>query len=300
MEKQESLLVGFHEKNGRYVNTTTHCKILHLAISEKIIALSQLINSLTIRKQLPQLEVACGDQTAAIVLRNLLPLTSADLSKIASFANQHQLKIYQQPHGPDTVQFIAGPIAPLSYQLPDHQLTIEFEPTDFIQVNAEVNQKLVNLVCTLLNPQKNNRILDLFCGIGNFTLPLAKKVNHIVGVEGSTAAVARAQHNACQNNLANVEFYSADLTKENSAATWKQQSYDQIILDPPRTGAKELCSQIQNFGAQEIIYISCNPATLARDTQLLQQQGYLPVAIHVADMYPHTKHLEAVIKFTRC
>lgn len=299
--KKNKLLIGFHEKNGRYVADITNCPILHANISDKIIALQALVTSLSINQQVAQIEVAVSDDTTALIIRHLAAFTAQDYANLVAFSNAHNCQIYLQPHGPDSITYLGDKPElnctkqiPLQYSLPKHDVTLTFLPTDFTQINTGINRQMVDLALELLNPQPQDKILDLFCGLGNFTIPLAKYCNKVVGVEGSNQMVVRGEHNAKNNSISNAEFYCADLTKQLPNAPWAQQTYDKILLDPPRTGALEIIQQLPQFAAKKILYISCNPATLARDSKALLAQGYKLAVAGVIDMFPHTSHVETI------
>jgi len=329
VQKKQKVLVGFHEKNGRYIAEIDQCPILHETISNKILELGNLVSSLTIYQQIPQVEVACGDNITALLFRHLAPLSQQDLELLAKFGQEHNFQIYLQAGGIDTIKPLLLPHVrhvdcrvaksapcndeamqteqvvttqehiPLSYKFPNHNIEMLFALTDFTQINKAVNQKMVDLVTDLLDIKPEDQILDLFCGIGNFTLPIAKKCQQIVGVEGNNHAIIRAKQNAEHNKIANAEFYCADLTKDLAGEPWAGQKYTKILLDPPRTGAQEICAQIKKFGAKKIVYVSCNHATLARDTKDLTQSGYKLQNVRVVNMFPHTAHIETIAVFSR-
>jgi len=300
VQKKQKTLVGFHEKNGIYVTETEECPILHPSVGKKISLLAELISNLSIYQQIPQIEIACGDDTTILVLRNLQNFSASDIELLKKFSDEHQLQIYSQSGGKETVKPIDSnqTTPPLVYKLLDHGIKITFAPTDFTQINPIINAQMVNRVLELLDIQKNEKILDLFCGIGNFTLPIATKCGSVIGVEGSKSAIIQAKQNAENNNIENVEFYCADLTKELSGSTWAQQQYDKILLDPPRTGALEICAQIKKFNAKKIVYVSCNPSTLARDAKEIVKHGYELQNVTLVDMYPHTSHMEIIANFS--
>lgn len=299
--KKQKVLVGFHEKNGRYVAEITQCPILHTTISKKTLDLGKLIAELSIYNQIPQIEIACGDTVTALLFRHLQKFSDNDIKLLQKFGSEHNFQIYLQAGGMETIQPLATnqtPI-PLSYKLPKQNIEMLFAPADFTQINQTINQQMVAQVLELLDVQSNEKILDLFCGIGNFTLPLATKCNQIIGVEGNKNAGIRAKQNAEHNNIKNAEFYCTDLTKELSSLPFAQQQYDKILLDPPRTGAQEICSQIKKFGAKKIVYVSCNHATLARDAKELTNNGYKIQSARIVDMFPHTSHIETIAAFSR-
>lgn len=295
VHQKQKVLIGFHEKNGSYIAEIDSCPILHPSVGEKINQLSKLIASLSIFQCIPQIEIGVGDKISALVLRNLQPFTAKDISSITSFAREHDFQIYSQSGGIDSVK----PITPhnlddLSYKLSNQNIEIIFAPTDFTQINPKVNAQLVERVLDLLDIKSDDKILDLFCGIGNFTLPLARKCQRVFGIEGSKTSIMRAKHNAAHNNIANADFYVADLTQKLFDPAWASKKYNKILLDPPRTGAQELCLRIKDFGAQKIVYVSCSGATFARDAKILGENGYVLKNITIADMYPHTSHVESV------
>jgi len=299
--KKQKVLVGFHEKNGRYVAEITQCPILHVAVSKKILDLSELVAQFSIYNQIPQIEIACGDTVTTLLFRHLQKFSYSDIELLQKFGSEHNFQIYLQAAGLETIQPLATnqtPV-PLSYKLPEQNIEILFALTDFTQINQAINQQMVAQVLELIDAQPNEKVLDLFCGIGNFTLPLATKCSQIVGVEGNKNAVTSAKQNAKHNNIKNAEFYFADLTKELSALPWAQQQYDKILLDPPRTGTQEICSQIKKFGAKKIVYVSCNHATLARDAKELTNNGYKLQSARIVDMFPHTSHIETIAAFSR-
>lgn len=301
VQKKQKVLVGFHEKNGRYVAEITQCPVLYAAVSKKILELSDLVAGFSIYNQIPQVEIACGDDVTVLLFRHLQNFSEKDLSLLQEFGAEHNFQIYLQPGGMETIQPLVSnqTAAPLSYKLPEQNIEMLFAPTDFTQINQAINQQMVAHVLALLDVQPNEKVLDLFCGIGNFTLPLATKCSQITGVEGNKYAIDRAKQNAAHNNIKNTAFYCGDLTKELFGLSWAQQQYDKILLDPPRTGALEICAQIKKFGAKKIVYVSCNHATLARDTKELTDNGYRLQSARIADMFPHTGHIETIAEFSR-
>lgn len=298
--KKQKVLIGFHEKNGRFIADIDCCKILDSRVGEKITALSELIQNLSIYQYIPQLEVAIGEAQIALIFRILQPITTTDSEALLSFGQQHGFTIYTQTGGSETIK----PLEPKQtttnyYTLPEQNCTLFFEPTDFTQINPEINRQMVQRALELLAPQPREKILDLFCGLGNFTLPLAKHCNHITGIEGSVTMVKRAQYNAEQNKITNADFFAMDLTQDFPATTWATREYDKILLDPPRTGALEICQKIAKFKAKKILYISCNPTTFARDAKELSNQGYKLNQVGIIDMFPHTSHVETIGEFNK-
>jgi 23S rRNA (uracil1939-C5)-methyltransferase len=235
-----------------------------------------------------------------LVLRCLAPLSEADAASIRRYADENRLSFFIQTGGPATVRRLwPGVAPPLSYRLPEQNLEFEFEPTDFVQVNAEINQALVNKALELLAPTPDDLVLDLFCGLGNLTLPLAQRAASVIGVEGDAGLVARARHNAARNGIRNVEFFAADLAADRPPA-FLGRPYTKLLLDPPRTGALEIVQQLHCETIRRVVYISCNPSTLARDAGVLTRgKGYTLSAAGVLDMFPHTTHVESIAVFDR-
>jgi 23S rRNA (uracil1939-C5)-methyltransferase len=300
VRKKGKVLVGFREKNGRYLADINRCLILHPSIGEKIIALSELIANLEACDFIAQLEIAVGKQGPAIIIRNLQSLNPTDLEKIQLFAQQNQFYIFLQPAGPDSITLFYpnNPEPYLSYELEKQKLELWFHPADFTQVNPVINQQMVNRAVELLAPKKTDRVLDLFCGLGNFTLALAQQANNVVGIEGEKAMVQRCLMNAERNQLPHVQAFTANLADPSIWGDWAKQTYDKILLDPPRCGALEVVQMIRQFKAKEILYISCNPATFARDAAELIKQGYRLNKAGIMDMFPHTSHVEVMGFFT--
>ncbi len=299
--KKEALLIGFREQKNNKITLTENCHVLDARIGFTIQELRVLIAGLQAREDIPQIEVAVGMEVA-LVFRHLKPLCSADKAALIAFAQAKEFSLYLQPQGPDSVHKIWPLLGSeyLSYRLSDQNLVYQFHPLDFIQVNQEMNQKMINAALALLNPGPEDSILDLFCGLGNFSLPMAQKAHHVTGVEGSAQMVLRSLHNAKQNQLQNVAFYDCDLSGDFTKAPWAQKSYAKIILDPPRCGAEEVVEKISSFKAKEILYISCNPATFVRDSAILvHQKGYSLVKVGIMDMFPHTAHVETIGLFQK-
>lgn len=300
--KKGGVLVGFHEKNSSYVAVMDSCAVLPAPISALLPELGALIAGLTVRERLPQIEVACGEGPPALVLRLLAPLTPADESALRAFAERHGVILWLQPKGPDSVHPFHPAAADLPfYRLPDFDLRLEFRPTDFTQVNHDVNRVLVRRAMSLMEPAPGERIADLFCGLGNFTLPLARLGAHVVGIEGNAALIDRARRNAEANGLGRqVAYHVANLftvTPEQLAA-WGP--FDKMLIDPPREGAIALVKALGDDAPRRIVYVSCNPATLARDAAVLaHEKGYRLDAAGIANMFPHTAHVESIARFER-
>jgi 23S rRNA (uracil1939-C5)-methyltransferase len=235
-----------------------------------------------------------------IVLRVLVDPSLSDVERLLSFEREHGYRFYLQPGNPDTAVPLAGEPVDLYYRLAEWEVDIHFTVRDFIQVNGEVNQRLVSLALAELAVQPGDKVLDLFCGLGNFTLPLARLTDRVTGVEGDADLVARARQNGKRNGLEQVAFHQADLFAQAPDAPWLKQRYDRILLDPPRAGAREIIARFPQLGAKRVVYVSCHPATLARDAKLLvEEQGYRLQRCAVLDMFPHTSHVESLAVFSR-
>lgn len=303
--KKGGVLVGFHERMSSYVADMTSCAVLPRRISELLPKLRALIGGLSVRDRLPQIELAVGDGPAAahvLVLRILEPLTPADESALAAFAEAHGVQFYLQPGGPATATPLAPALPPLAYLLPEFDLRFPYSPIEFTQVNPAINRVLVRRAIALLDPRAGDRIADFFCGIGNFTLPIARRGATVVGVEGSASLVERAAGIAALNGLtANARFRVDNLFAATPESLEALGPLDKILIDPPREGAIALVKALPGDGApRRIVYVSCNPATLARDASVLVgDHGYDLAAAGVINMFPHTSHVESIALFTR-
>lgn len=297
--KKESQFVGFREKQSAFLADIKRCEVLHPSIGLKIANLRDLIGGMSAYNRIPQIEVAIGDEVVALVFRHLDPLGNDDLNKLIAFGEENSIHIYLQPKGPDSVHLIWPECSVLSYKLDEFDVELRFEPTDFTQVNIDINRKMVSQALQLLDPQPNERVLDLFCGLGNFTLPISRCSAHVVGVEGDELLVERGKENAKLNSIDNIEFFGADLTKEPHEQPWFGEGFDKILIDPPRSGAFDIVKYLGDFGASKIVYVSCNPATLARDAEVLVEHGYTLKCAGVMDMFPHTAHVESIALFER-
>ncbi|SRR5579883_607053 len=300
--KKNKVMVGFREKASRYLADLEQCAVLHPNVGERFVELSQLVLSLEHYRHIPQIEIAIGDTEGALVFRHMQPLSDQDQEKLIAFGKTYNFHIYLQPNPPAPVH----PIWPtntnerLSYTLPDFQLEFLFHPLDFTQINLEINRLMVKQAIHLLDLQPEETVLDLFCGIGNFTLPIAQRVRQVIGVEGSVDMVKRAADNARHNRIQNADFYAANLQELPAQAAWMNLSYDKILLDPPRAGAKEVLPSLKTMRAKKIVYVSCNPATLARDAgELVHQYGYRLLQAGIMNMFPHTSHIEAMAVFEK-
>jgi 23S rRNA (uracil1939-C5)-methyltransferase len=249
---------------------------------------------------LPQIEVAIGEQAVVLVVRVLSPPTAEDEAKLLAFERSHGVRLYLQPGNLSTVRPLAGERATLEYTLPEFEVRIAFEPTDFVQVHAEVNRALISRVVALLELDPQSRVLDLYCGLGNFSLPLARRAAVVVGVEGDAQLIERARANAARNGLENAQFLSADLSLATARPPWPELAYTHVLLDPPRAGALNVLPALTAIGPQRLVYVSCHPGTLARDLAVLvHQYGFRLLAAGVADMFPHTAHVESVAVLAR-
>ncbi len=300
VEKKGRVLIGFREKRKPYICDMHRCEVLHPSVGEHLDELSELIGTLEARDRIAQIEVAIDDTQSALVFRNLDPLNGGDKEKLVEFARDNNYCFFLQPGGPDSVEPLWPERIQLSYALPEYDVRFNFTPTGFTQVNTDINRKMVPYAIDMLEVKPDERVLDLFCGIGNFTLPLARRAKEVVGVEGLDELVRRAQENAALNGLDNVEFHTADLAKEVEKLPWWKQGFDKVLLDPSRDGAMEAIPHIAKLGVKRIVYVSCNPATLARDAGLLvNEYGYTLEKAGVMDMFPHTAHVESIALFTK-
>ena len=301
VHKKERVLVGFREKHSAFLADMHSCRILNPLIGERLDDLSSMIRQLSCYKQIAQIEVAIGDEAVALIFRNLVELTDEDKQVLAEFGQRHEFQIYLQPKGPDTVTLLWPETASLSYRIPQYDVSLAFRPNDFTQVNTAINQAMVTQALDLLDPQPTDQVLELFCGLGNFSLPLARQVKQLVAVEGDAALIERARENAERNAIHNVEYHVANLMEDVAGLPWlRKRSYDKILLDPPRSGAVEVIPVIAGLKPSRIVYVSCNPATLARDAGVLvNEYGYKLVKAGVMDMFPHTAHVESIALFIK-
>ena len=302
VQKKGGVIVGFREKRTAYLTALASCDVLHPRVSALLPALRNLIAALSTPNRVPQIEVAVGDNATAFVFRHLVPLTTDDDVRLADFGRQHDIQIFRQPGRPDQlVPVWPESPAPLVYRLPDENVELEFAPADFIQVNAELNQRMVARALELLDPQPGESVLDLFCGLGNFTLPLARRAGRVLGIEADAVLIEKAQRNARHNQIQNAQFRLADLYSTETPNPWGAERFDKWLLDPPRTGAVEVVKRLPaEGGPRRILYVSCNPGTLARDSEVLvHTKGYRLAAAGVMDMFPQTSHIEAMALFER-
>jgi len=297
--KKGKVLVGFRERGSGFLADLSSCKVLHPKVGELLTELGHLIYNISIRERIPQIEVSMGDAECVLIFRILDPLSKADEALLISFASEHKVAIYTQDAGPDSVRPLSDAVQ-LSYCLPNHDLTLEFLPSDFTQVNSDLNRAMIDHALTLLELSSGDRVLDLFCGLGNFTLPIAKKCSEVVGVEGDSELVQRARHNAELNQIQNSRYFTANLYESLEREPWLSETFDKVLLDPPRSGAQEVLSHLPKLGAQRLVYVSCYPGTLARDAGILVNElGYKLCAAGVMDMFPHTAHVESIALFEK-
>ncbi|WP_404980035.1 MULTISPECIES: 23S rRNA (uracil(1939)-C(5))-methyltransferase RlmD [unclassified Caballeronia] len=309
VEKKGGVLVGFHERKSSYVADMTSCEVLPPHVSAMLVPLRHLVAALSIRDRMPQIELAVGSDVTALVLRILEPLTEADEALLRTFADEHGVQFWLQPKGPDTVYPFYPLDRELAYTLPEFNVRMPFKPTDFTQVNHQINRVLVSRALSLLAPARTDRVLDLFCGIGNFTLPLARVSREVVGIEGSEALTARALENAKANGAdGHTSFACRNLFEVTADDIRALGRFDKFLIDPPREGALAVSKALADIAQsgddailpKRIVYVSCNPATLARDAGLLvHEAGYRMKGAGVVNMFPHTSHVESIALFER-
>ena len=326
VEKKGTALVGFRERASNFLANLNECHVLDPRVGFEIEALKALISSLDARDHIPQLELAMGEtlddvidskKSIAVIVRHMVDLGEDDIAKLQAFFAERNWQLFLQPKGSDTVHRIdqlyentpnarpssltVPPTGGLFYRLPEFDVTFEFSPLDFTQVNLSVNRKMTKLAIDLLDLKPGERVLDLFCGLGNFSLPLARQVGDtgfVIGVEGSSEMTQRAKMNATANGLHHTDFFAQDLTKDFSSEPWVGQ-VDALLIDPPRSGALEVMQYLDKFNAKRIVYVSCNPITLARDTAVLLEKGYKLTHAGVMDMFCHTGHVESIARFEK-
>ncbi|MDR0737168.1 MAG: 23S rRNA (uracil(1939)-C(5))-methyltransferase RlmD [Zoogloeaceae bacterium] len=304
VHKKGGVLVGFHERRSSYIADIRTCLVLHPAASALILPLRELIDRLSIRERLPQVEVAIGERCLALALRILETPTAADESLLRAFADQHQATLYLQPGGPDSVcRFHPLPGVELDYRLPEFALRIPFQPADFTQVNHDINRVLIRRALTLLDPRPGETVADLFCGLGNFSLPIARKGARVIGIEGNASLIERARVAAGRNGLAHrVRFAAANLFAATPESLRALGAIDKYLIDPPREGALEVIKSLpaarEEGAPSRIVYVSCHPATLSRDAAILvHQKSYRFLSAGIVNMFPHTAHTESIAVF---
>lgn len=297
--KKGRVVVGFRERLTPYVAALERCEILAPPLDALVAPLAAMLTGLSIRARVPQIEIAAADNATALVIRVLDPPSPEDLALLSGFASEHRVEIYLQPGGVESITPL-GRVAPLSYRLDAFDVEIEFQPTDFIQVNGALNRRMVARALELLELGPQETVLDLFCGLGNFTLPLARRAHAVVGVEGDRGLVERARANARRNGIANVEFHVANLAAPVTDLPWAERHFDAVLLDPPRAGAREILPIIAQSRPRRVVYISCHTGSFARDSGILvRQYGFQLRAAGVMDMFAHTAHVESIALFER-
>ncbi|MFZ5546726.1 MAG: 23S rRNA (uracil(1939)-C(5))-methyltransferase RlmD, partial [Pseudomonadota bacterium] len=311
--KKGTVLVGFHERKSRYVADIRECHVVPRHVSDLLLPLRELVGGMAHRDRIPQIELAIGEDVTALVLRHLEPLSAGDLTALREFAQRHRVQWWLQPKGPETVHLLDQEGPSLAYELPEFGITMPFKPTDFTQVNHPINTVLVGRALRLLDARPDERVIDWFCGLGNFSLPIATQAKEVLGVEGSEVLVARAQQNAARNRLAGrARFAACNLFELTPPALCAYGTAQKWLVDPPREGAFALAKALADLHQEaasapagwappaRIVYVSCNPATLARDAGLLvHQAGYRCTAAGAVNMFPHTAHVESIALFER-
>ena len=300
VHKKGRVLAGFREREKPYIADVQRCEVLLEPLGRLPQELAALTETLTLRERMPQVEVAAGDRCTALVFRVLESPNAEDLEKMSAFGAQRGLQIFLQPGGLDTVRPLRDDYAPLNYAVDGGSVVIEFGPVDFIQVNRDINVSMVGAAMTLLQPEPDDAALDLFCGLGNFTLPLARRTRQVLGIEGDASLVAKARANAARNGIANAGFAVENLFEPGAFGAWAGERYDLVMLDPPRAGAAELLACMPRWSPRRVVYISCHPGSLARDAGILvADHGFTLSAAGVMDMFPHTTHVESIAVFER-
>ena len=300
VHKKGKALVGFRERRNSFLADLESCEVLHPSVGHQLTALQALIGKMEIRDAVPQIEVAVGDEKTSLVFRYLKPLSEHDRQLLIDYAKTSGVQLYTQAKGPDTVKLLYPDTAELFYEHPQFNTRIHFDPNDFFQVNTSINRQMVPWAVELLDLSGEETVLDLFCGLGNFTLPIASHAKQVTGVEGDYAMVKRAKAAALNNGIENTYYYVCNLMEDMSQQAWLKKKYDRILLDPPRSGAKEVIEHFGKLAASKIVYVSCHSATLARDAGVLvHQHGYTLKAAGVMDMFPHTAHTESIAVFEK-
>ncbi len=309
VHKKGRVLAGFRERDKPYLADIRRCEVLLERFASLPEHLAALVETLTLREKIPQVELAAGDDpgaggpaagggTAALVFRVMEPPTVDDLGKLEAFGEQHAVQIFLQSGGLSSIEPLRDGYAPLAYSIDHNRITLQFGPVDFIQVNREINASMVTAAMDLLQPTSSDAVLDLFCGLGNFTLSMGVRAARVVGVEGDAALVAQARANALRNGLGNTDFHVENLFEPAALGAWAQNVYDLVLLDPPRAGAAEILERMPHWRPRRLVYISCHPGSLARDAGILVGgQGFRLVGAGVMDMFPHTTHAESIAVF---
>lgn len=298
--KKGGVLVGFRERRTNFLAELNSCAVLHPSVGENILALRNLLSTFEGAATIAQIEVAISETITALVLRNLQPLVESDQEKLKAFAKESGLHIYLQPSKITSITPFYPTSAETLFYSPEDEIKINFQPSDFTQVNPQMNRQMVQQAISLLNPTKEDHILELFCGLGNFTVPFAKRAGAIIAIEGEKTLIQRAEENAQRLGVQNIEYHVANLQQETIQADWLHKKYNKIFLDPPRSGAIEILRQLPLHDVKQIVYVSCNPATLARDAEILvHQHGFKLKKTGIMDMFPHTAHVESIALFEK-
>ena len=297
--KKEKVLVGFRERKSSFITVMSRCEVLHPSLGDNLELLGECIGKLSIKKHVPQIEVAIAELDTILILRHLEPMTKGDESILKEYGDKLGITWYTQSGGLETIKPLIEPVN-LTYSITDHNIEMSFLPNDFTQVNFALNQKMINLAIELLDLNSEDEVIDLFCGLGNFTLPISRYVKRIVGIEGDRGLVERAKANADANEITDASFYKADLFEDVSGFEWfRGQKYNKALIDPARTGAIEIVELLPKLSIERLVYVSCNPATLARDTARLIELGFSLMSAGVMDMFPQTAHVESIALFIR-
>jgi 23S rRNA (uracil1939-C5)-methyltransferase len=304
LAKQQQILLGFRQPSSNRLTPVQQCSVLDRRVSAHLTALTAVLAQLENRQQITHIEFALGDGEVALLIRHMLAFSKQDIDILLDFVKKRDWQLYFLPDRKQTLQRVDAENATmrLHYALPEFALDLAFSPLDFTQVNAAVNRKMVQLACQLLKLQPGETVLDLFCGLGNFSLPMARCVGsrgRVIAVEGVEEMVQRGEENALRNQIQQVQFYAQDLSQDFSDQLWAKQGFDAILIDPPRAGAELVMHYVANFAAKRIVYVSCNPATLARDAAILTQQGYRLTKAGIMDMFSHTEHVESIALFEK-
>ncbi len=300
VHKMGRVLAGFREREKPYLADVRRCAVLAPGLEGLPEELAALVGTLSIRDRVPQVEVAAGDEAAALVFRVMQPPSADDLERLADFGTRRGLQIFLQTGGPATIAPLGAAAAPLTYSIDGFDVRIGFGPADFVQVNRSINAAMVAAAAAALDPEPGDAVLDLFCGLGNFTLPLARRAGTILGVEGDAGLVEKARANAAANGIDNAAFHAANLFEPAGFGAWADRRFDLVLLDPPRAGAEEAVRRMAHWSPRRVVYISCHSGSLARDAGVLvASQGYELAAAGVMDMFPHTTHVESMAVFRR-
>lgn len=297
VHKKGRVLVGFRERGKPYVADIGRCEVLDARVGERLAELAALVETLQARERIPQIEVAAGDESVCLVFRHLDPLSAEDVQRLRDFGQRTGLWIYLQSAGPDSVVALEADAPVLRYALPQYGVDLEFTPMDFVQVNAELNRKMIPHALDLLDLHAGDRVLELFAGLGNFTLPMARSGAQVIAVEGEASLVERGRANAQRQGL-QAQYHVADLFEPQQGAPWLNSGFDKVLLDPPRAGAEQILPALLAKHPQRIVYVSCHPASLARDAKIIAAAGYRCTAAGVMDMFPHTGHVESIAAFS--